>query len=66
MPGGMSGRQLADEAEKIRPGLKVLYTSGYTDDTIMHQGRLDPGLLLLQKPYRKGDLARMIRQALGR
>jgi PAS domain S-box-containing protein len=66
MPGGMSGRQLADEAEKIRPGLKVLYTSGYSDDTIMHQGRLDPGLLLLQKPYRKGDLARMIRQALGR
>ena len=65
MPGGMSGRQLAEEAEKIRPGLKVLYTSGYTDDTIMHQGRLDPDVLLLQKPYRRGELARMIRQALG-
>src|SRR5262245_503812 len=65
MPGGVSGRQLADEAEKIRPGLKVLYTSGYTDDTIMHHGRLDPGVLLLQKPYRKGELARMVRQALG-
>ena len=65
MPGGISGRQLADEAEKIRPGLKVLYTSGYTDDTIMHHGRLDPGVLLLQKPYRKGELARMVRQALG-
>jgi PAS domain S-box-containing protein len=65
MPGGISGRQLADAAEKIRPGLKVLYTSGYTDDTIMHHGRLDPGVLLLQKPYRKGELARMVRQALG-
>jgi PAS domain S-box-containing protein len=65
MPGGMNGRQLADEAEKIRPGIKVLYTSGYTDDTIMRQGRLDEGVLLLQKPYRKGQLAQMIRKALG-
>jgi PAS domain S-box-containing protein len=64
MPGGMSGRQLADEAEKIRPGMKVLYTSGYAD-TIMTEGRLDDGVLLLPKPYRKGDLARMVRLALG-
>ncbi len=65
MPGGMSGRQLADAAEKIRPGMKVLYTSGYTDDTIMHHGRLDAGVLLLQKPYRKSQLAQMVRRALG-
>jgi signal transduction histidine kinase/CheY-like chemotaxis protein len=65
MPGGMSGRQLAEEAAKLRPGMKVLYTSGYTDDTVMHQGRLDEGVLLLQKPYRKGQLAQMVRQALG-
>jgi signal transduction histidine kinase len=64
MPGGMSGRQLADEAEKIRPGMKVLYTSGYAD-TIMTDGRLDDGVLLLPKPYRKGELARMVRLALG-
>lgn len=64
MPAGMSGRQLADEAEKIRPGMKVLYTSGYTDDTIMHHGSLDPGVLLLQKPYRKAQLAQMVREAL--
>lgn len=64
MPGGMSGRQLADEAEKVRPGMKVLYTSGYAD-TIMTEGRLDEGVLLLQKPYRKGELARMVRLALG-
>ena len=65
MPGGMSGRQLAEEAQKVRPGVKVLYTSGYTDDTIMHHGRLDPDVLLLQKPYRKGELAQMVRKALG-
>jgi PAS domain S-box-containing protein len=64
MPGGMTGRQLADEVQKIRPGTKVLYTSGYPDDTVMHHGRLDTGVLLLQKPYRKAQLAQMVRQAL--
>ncbi|MBI5265567.1 MAG: PAS domain S-box protein [Bradyrhizobium sp.] len=64
MPGAMNGRQLADEVKKIRPGLKVLYTSGYTEDAIIHHGRLDSGVLLLQKPYRKSDLARSIRKAL--
>jgi hypothetical protein len=44
MPGGMSGRELADKVLKLRP-IKVLYTSGYTDHAIVHQGRLDPGVL---------------------
>lgn len=65
MPGGMSGRVLADEAKKLRPKLKVLYTSGYTDNAIVHQGRLDPGVLLLTKPYRRRDLALRIREALA-
>jgi PAS domain S-box-containing protein len=65
MPGGMTGRQLADEAVKRRPGVKVLYTSGYTDNAIMHQGRLDAGVLLLTKPYRKSQLANMVRRALS-
>jgi FixJ family two-component response regulator len=65
VPGGMSGRQLAEEVEKLRPGMKVLYTSGYTDSAIIHHGRLDPGVLLLTKPYRKAHLAQMVRQALG-
>ena len=65
MPGGMTGRQLADEVAKRRPGIKVLYTSGYTDNAIVHQGRLDPGVLLLTKPYRKSQLADMIRRALN-
>jgi PAS domain S-box-containing protein len=65
MPGGMNGRQLADEVQKLRPGMRVLYTSGYTDSAIHHHGRLDEGVLLLTKPYRKTQLAQMVRQALG-
>ena len=65
MPGGRNGRQLADEAARRRPSLKVLFTSGYSEDAIAHQGRLDPGVLLLAKPYRKADLARMVRRALA-
>jgi CheY-like chemotaxis protein len=64
MPGSMNGRQLADEARRRRPSLKVLFTSGYTENAIVHHGRLDPGVLLLSKPYRKSDLARLIREAL--
>jgi len=64
MPGPMNGRQLVDEALKRRPTLKTLYTSGYTENAIVHHGRLDSGVLLLAKPYRKSDLARMIRTAL--
>jgi PAS domain S-box-containing protein len=65
MPGAMNGRELADEIERRRPGSKVLYTSGYTENAIIHHGRLDTGVLLLAKPYRKSDLASMIRMALG-
>jgi CheY-like chemotaxis protein len=65
MPGRMNGRQLATEACKRRPGLKVLYTSGYTENAIVHHGRLDAGVLLLAKPYVSSDLARMIRTALA-
>jgi CheY-like chemotaxis protein len=65
MPGGMNGRQLATEAQKRRPGLKILFTSGYTENAIVHHGRLDAGVLLLPKPYVSSDLARMIRTALA-
>jgi CheY-like chemotaxis protein len=64
MPGGMNGRQLADEVKRRRPNVKVLYTSGYTENAIFHHGRLDPGVILLAKPYRKSDLAKKIREAL--
>jgi CheY-like chemotaxis protein len=65
MSGSMNGRRLAEETAKRRGQLKVLFTSGYTENAIVHHGRLDPGVLLLPKPYRKSDLARMIRQALS-
>ncbi len=58
----MNGRQLVDEALKRRPALKTLFTSGYTENAIVHHGRLDSGVLLLAKPYRKSDLAKMIRR----
>ncbi len=64
MPGRMNGRQLAQEVARRRSSLKVLFTSGYAQNAISHHGRLDPGVLLLSKPYRRGDLARMLRMAL--
>jgi PAS domain S-box-containing protein len=64
MPGIMNGRELAQAMAKRCPGLKVLFTSGYTQSAVIHHGRLLPGVLLLTKPYRKKDLARMLRRAL--
>jgi len=66
MPGAMNGRQLVDAATRLRPSLRTLFTSGYTENAIVHHGRLDEGVLLLAKPYRKPELARMIRVALAR
>jgi hypothetical protein len=60
MPGGLSGRELAVQALALHPGLKVLYTSGYTENAIVHQGRLDRGVHLLNKPYRRDELARKV------
>ena len=65
MPGLMNGRQLADQALRRRDSLKILFTSGYSNEVIIHDGQLDAGVLLLAKPYRKSDLARMIRAALA-
>jgi PAS domain S-box-containing protein len=65
MPGGMNGRKLAEAVLQRRTGIKVLYTSGYTDNAIVHDGHLDPGVALLRKPYRKADLAQKIREVLA-
>ena len=65
MPGGMNGRKLAEAVLLRRAGIKVLYTSGYTDNAIVHDGHLDPGVALLRKPYRKSDLAQKIREVLA-
>ena len=64
MPGGMDGRALSASARARRPGLRVLYTSGYSEHAILHHGRLDPDSRLLPKPYGRDALARAIRAAL--
>ncbi len=65
MPGGMSGRELAEAAHRLRPGLPVLYTSGYAADALTKDGQLEPGVLLLGKPYRHADLASKLQEAMG-
>jgi PAS domain S-box-containing protein len=64
MPGGMNGRQLAEEARRRLPGLRVLFTSGYTEQAMLHQGSLGAGMRLLAKPYRRQELALRVREAL--
>ncbi|QDM25262.1 PAS domain S-box protein [Tardiphaga sp. vice304] len=64
LPGPRNGRQIAETAVQQRPGLKVLFTSGYTDDAFNSDALQDSGVLLLIKPYRVGELAKMIRHAL--
>jgi PAS domain S-box-containing protein len=64
MPGGMNGPVLAVRVRALQPRIKVLYTSGYTENAIIHNGQLDPGIQLLSKPYRKEDLARKVRAVL--
>lgn len=63
MPGGMSGWELADQARRIRPGLPVLFTSGYTLETLVEQGRVQAQAVVLTKPYRKAELAQRLRDA---
>ena len=64
LPGAINGRVLAIHARDKRPGLPVLYTTGYTRNAIVHQGRLDPDVHLLNKPYTQQDLARKVRALL--
>jgi two-component system NtrC family sensor kinase len=65
LPGGMNGRQLADEARRRKPELKVLYATGYTRNAIIHQGRLDAEVELLTKPFTAEGLAHKVRQVLN-
>jgi PAS domain S-box-containing protein len=64
LPGGMNGRQLADEARRRRPDLKVLFTTGYARNAIVHDGRLDPGVELITKPFSQVALASKLRDIL--
>ncbi|WP_233840954.1 ATP-binding protein [Dyella sp. 2HG41-7] len=64
LPGGMTGADIAREAATIQAGVKVLFTTGYSRNAIVHQGRLDRGVKLLTKPFRYDDLAAKVRDAL--
>jgi PAS domain S-box-containing protein len=64
LPGPMNGCDLAEEAVKRWPAAKVLFTSGYSESALMHHGRLDSGVAVLNKPYRKADLARKVHAVL--
>ena len=64
MPGALSSRGLAEQAQRMLPGLAVLFTSGYTQNSIVHNGELDHGVNLLSKPWRTEDLARQMRAVL--
>jgi CheY-like chemotaxis protein len=64
LPGGMNGRALAEEVRRRIPEIRILYMSGYTKNAIIHHGRLDKDAVLLQKPFRKQDLAQMVRSVL--
>jgi PAS domain S-box-containing protein len=64
MPGSMTSRQMVEQALHLQPGIKVLFTSGYTHSVIVHDGRLDDGVHLISKPYRRDELARKLRSLL--
>jgi CheY-like chemotaxis protein len=64
LPGGMNGRQLAEAARRLRPNLKVLFTTGYARNAIIHDGRLDPGVQLLTKPFTFAGLSHKLRDML--
>jgi len=64
LPGGMNGRQLAEQALRRQPQLKVLYTTGYARNAIVNQGRLDPAVEVVFKPFTYSDLATKIRHVL--
>ncbi|MEW5984648.1 MAG: PAS domain S-box protein [Acidobacteriota bacterium] len=63
---GMNGRDLAERVRALRPGVKVLFMSGYTADVIARHGVLDPGVSYLQKPFRLRDMAAKVRASLDR
>ncbi len=64
LPGGMNGRQLADEVLRRRPAMPVLFATGYTRNAIIHHGRLDADVELLTKPFTADALMRKVREIL--
>jgi CheY-like chemotaxis protein len=65
MPGAFGATELARRAQERLPGLPVLFTSGYTENAIIHGGRLEQGVELLSKPFTQDELARKLRKILA-
>jgi CheY-like chemotaxis protein len=65
MPGGVTGWELAAQAREIAPQLRVLFTSGYPLEALANRGQIDPGAIIVAKPYRKAELARRVREAIA-
>ncbi len=64
LPGGLNGVDIAKQAEQLQPNIKVLYTTGYAENSILHSGRLDRSVTLLNKPYRRAELLEQVRLVL--
>ena len=64
LPGGMNGVEIAEEAKRIHPNIKVLFTTGYAENAVVHNGMLDPGVTLVNKPYRRVALLEKVRAIL--
>ena len=64
LPGGLTGAQVAAQAKVVRPALKVLFTTGYARNAIIHHGRLDKGVQLIVKPFSFNELAAKVRDVL--
>ena len=65
LPGGMNGRQLADAAREVRPGLKVLFITGYAENAVLNEGHLEPGMQVMTKPFALDALAKRIRSMIA-
>jgi DNA-binding NtrC family response regulator len=66
LTGTMNGRALADQIQQLRPGIAVLFTTGYTRNAIIHHGRLDEGIDFIGKPFTATALTQMVRKILNR
>ncbi len=65
LPGPLRGRELAERLAAVRPAIRVLFMSGYTENSILHHGRLDDGVQLIAKPFQREQLARRVAEVLG-
>jgi CheY-like chemotaxis protein len=65
LPGKVRGREVAERVRSVRPDVRVLFMSGYTENSIVHHGRLDDGVHLIGKPFKREQLARKVAEVLG-